>query len=69
MNDKFKIGDIVIWRNNLLDEYLVTAKRCGYSQIQCITERLDGWKSFIQNEDEYEVVGNIFEKRNNKKEK
>lgn len=62
MRSKFKLGDIVIWKNNQLDEYLVIAKRCGYYQIQCITERLDEWKSFIQNEDEYEVIGNIFEK-------
>jgi hypothetical protein len=66
MSDKFKIGDIVIYRNNHLYQYLVTAKECGLYRIQCITTGLDGWKSFIQNEDEYEKIGNIF---NNKKEK
>lgn len=62
MSSKFKLGDIVIWRNNQLDQYLVTAKESGVYKIQCITSGLDGWKSFIQNEDEYEVIGNIFEK-------
>ena len=63
MSSKFKLGDIVIWRNNQLDQYLVTAKESGCYKIQCVTTNLDGWKSFIQNEDEYEVIGNIFEKK------
>ena len=51
MSSKFKLGDIVIWRNNQLDQYLVTAKESGVYKIQCITSGLDGWKSFIKNED------------------
>lgn len=69
--NKFKLGDIIFCP--LYDEgdlLVVSIDKHGY-QVVGINDSVDGDKYRIHfvSQDLYDVVGNIFEKKNNKKEK